>query len=203
MNNERNLKREELTVKDLVTTGIFTALFFIFTIIGGLPFAPNPVLTFYMPIGSVLLCGPIFLLLVAKVPKRWAITTLGIIVGLIFFATGMHWAMDLGYVVMGFIADLAAGTKGYRSVKMNVLSYGLLCLGATGTYIVFFLNPSAWISTMLKNGTEQSYIDTMTASAADWMLAVILLGTAAAAIASGWIGTKLLKRQFERAGITA
>ncbi|GLC78602.1 MptD family putative ECF transporter S component [Lacrimispora brassicae] len=202
MTNQTNLKKEGRTVKDLVTTGIFTALFFIFTIIGGLPFAPNPVLIFYMPIGSALLCGPIFLLLVAKVPKRWTVTTLGIIVGLIFFATGMHWAMDLGYIVMGFIADLVGGMKKYRSVKMNVLSYVLFCLGATGTYIVFFLNPAGWISTMVKNGTEQSYIDAMTASASDWMLAVILLGTAAAAIVSGWIGATLLKKQFERAGIT-
>ncbi|QOX63810.1 MptD family putative ECF transporter S component [Anoxybacterium hadale] len=202
MTNEIYSEIKGLTVKDLVTIGIFTALFFIFTLIGGIPFAPNPVLTFYMPLGSALLCGPIFLLLVAKVPKRWTITILGIIVGLIFFATGMHWAMDLGYMVMGFIADLTAGIKDYKSKKMNILSYVLLCLGATGTYIVFFLDPAGWSSTMLKNGTEQDYLDTMNAAAPPWMLAVILIGTIVAA-ASGWIGAKLLKKQFEKAGLTA
>lgn len=203
MTNEIYFEKKGLTVKDLVTIGIFTALFFIFTLIGGIPFAPNPVLTFYMPLGSALLCGPIFLLLVAKVPKRWTITILGIIVGLIFFATGMHWAMDLGYMVMGFIADLTAGIKDYKSKKMNILSYVLLCLGATGTYIVFFLDPAGWSSTMLKNGTEQDYLDTMNAAAPPWMLAVILIGTILVAAASGWIGAKLLKKQFEKAGLTA
>ena len=141
MVNQTLSQKKDLTVKDLVTIGIFTALFFVFTLIGGLPFAPNPVLTFYQPMGSALLCGPIFLLLAARVPKRWAITILGTIVGLFFFATGMHWAMDIGYILMGIAADLAAGSKKYRSVRMNILSYMILCLGATGSFIVFFAEP--------------------------------------------------------------
>ena len=43
------LNKKGLTVKDLVTIGIFTALFFVFELIGSLPFAPNPALTFYQP----------------------------------------------------------------------------------------------------------------------------------------------------------
>ena len=45
------LNKKGLTVKDLVTIGIFTALFFVFELIGSLPFAPNPALTFYQPFG--------------------------------------------------------------------------------------------------------------------------------------------------------
>ncbi len=73
------LNKKGLTVKDLVTIGIFTALFFVFELIGSLPFAPNPALTFYQPFGIALLCGPVYLLMVAKVPKRgvssfWALS---------------------------------------------------------------------------------------------------------------------------------
>ena len=60
-------KKKGLTVKDLVTIGIFSALFLVFALVGGIFFAPNPVLTFYMPVGSALLCGPIYLLMMAKV----------------------------------------------------------------------------------------------------------------------------------------
>lgn len=52
MSNQVNSLKKGLTVKDLVTTGIFSAIFFVFTLVGGLPFAPNPVLTFYMPMGG-------------------------------------------------------------------------------------------------------------------------------------------------------
>ena len=203
MSNQINPAKKSLTIKDLVTTGIFSAIFLVFTMIGGIFFAPNPVLTFYMPMGAALLCGPVYLLMIAKVQKRWSVTILGIIMGIIWFVTGMHWAFSLGYIGMEIIADLVAGAGDYRNKAVNLLSYMLMSLGGVYTYVVFFIDPQGWASTMLENGTEQSYIDTMSASAPSWLLAVIMIGTLAIAAFSGWIGGKLLKKQFEKAGITA
>ena len=203
MNNRINPAKKGLTVKDLVTTGIFSAIFLVFTLIGSILFAPNPVLTFYMPMGAALLCGPVYLLMIAKVQKRWSVTILGIVMGIIWFVTGMHWAFSLGYIGMGIIADLVAGAGHYRNKVVNLLSYMLMSLGSVYTYVGFFIDPQGWASTMLENGTEQSYIDTMSASAPSWLLAVIIIGTLAIAAFSGWIGGKLLKKQFEKAGITA
>ena len=203
MSNQINPAKKSLTIKDLVTTGIFSAIFLVFTMIGGIFFAPNPVLTFYMPMGAALLCGPVYLLMIAKVQKRWSVTILGIIMGIIWFVTGMHWAFSLGYIGMGIIADLVAGAGDYRNKAVNLLSYMLMSLGGVYTYVVFFIDPQGWASTMLENGTEQSCIDTMSASAPSWLLAVIIIGTLAIAAFSGWIGGKLLKKQFEKAGITA
>ena len=203
MSNQINPAKKSLTIKDLVITGIFSAIFLVFTMIGGIFFAPNPVLTFYMPMGAALLCGPVYLLMIAKVQKRWSVTILGIVMGIIWFVTGMHWAFSLGYIGMGIIADLVAGAGHYRNKAVNLLSYMLMSLGGVYTYLVFFTDPQGWASTMLENGTEQSYIDTMSASAPSWLLAVIMIGTLAIAAFSGWIGGKLLKKQFEKAGITA
>ena len=154
-------RKKGLTVKDLVTVGIFSAMFLVFALVGGIFFAPNPVLTFYMPVGSALLCGPVYLLMLAKAPKRFAVSILGAILCIVWFVTGMHWAMALGYLVLGIIADLVAGAGQYKSRKINSLSYILLSLGGTGSYLMFFVNPDGWAKTMLGNGTEQSYIDTM------------------------------------------
>ena len=82
-------QKNSLTIKDLVTTGIFSALCFILVLLGGVFFGANPVLTFWMPVGSALLAGPVFLLLIAKVPKHGPLTIVGIITGLIFFVTGL------------------------------------------------------------------------------------------------------------------
>lgn len=191
-----------LTMKNLVTVGIFSALFLIFALVGGIFFAPNPVLTFYMPVGSALLCGPVYLLMLAKVPKRWAVTILGAILCFIWFVTGMHWAMALGYLVMGIAADLAAGAGKYRSKLINSISYVLLSLGGAGSYLVFFADPDAWARTMLGNGTEQSYIDTMRTTGTTGILIIMLVGTILAAAVSAWIGCRMLRKQFERAGIT-
>lgn len=203
MSRQTRENKKGLTVKDLVTTGIFTALLFITMLVGGIFFAPNPVLTFYQPLGSALLGGTVLMLLIAKVPKRGSISIVGILIGIIWFAMGMHWAMDIGYMIGGILGDLIAGSKQYKSKVLNIIAYICLSLGATGTYICFFADREKWCSYMLEGGTAASYIDTMNATATNWMLAVILLGTLVIAALSGFVGITLLKKQFEKAGITA
>lgn len=155
-----------------------------------------------MPVGSALLCGPVYLLMLAKVQKRWTVTILGAILCIIWFVIGMHWAMALGYLLMGIVTDLVAGTGEYKSKKINSLSYILLSLGGTASYLVFFANPDGWAKTMLGNGTEQSYIDTMRSTGSAWIMTVMLAGTIIAATVSAFVGCKMLKKQFEKAGIT-
>ena len=198
--NQSSVKKG-MAVKDLVTVGIFSALFLVFAFVGGIFFAPNPVLTFYMPVGSALLCGPVYLLMLAKVQKRFAVTDLGAILCIIWFVTGMHWAMALGYLIMGIVADLVAGAGQYKSKKINSLSYILISLGGTASYLVFFANPDGWAKTMLGNGTEQSYIDTMRNTGTVWIMIIMLAGTVLAAAFSAFVGCKMLRRQFEKAGI--
>ena len=192
-----------LTVKDLVTTGIFTALLLVFILAGGVFFATNPVLTFFMPAGSGLLAGPVYLLLVAKVHKRWSLSIMGVIIGTLWFVTGMHWAFALGYLIMAVVADFVAGAGQYKSRKLNSLSYILFSLGGTGSYLVFFADPSGWAQTMLGNGTEQSYIDTMQAAASTEIMIAMFAAALIASAISAFVGCKMLKKQFEKAGIAA
>lgn len=203
MSNRANSMNKGLSVKDLVTTGIFTALVFVFIFVGSIFFAPNPVLTFFMPAGGGLLAGPAFLLMIAKVQKRWSLSIMGVVICIIWFVTGMHWAMALGYLVMAIVADFVAGAGKYRSKKLNSLAYILFSLGSTGTYILFFVDPNGWAQTMLGNGTEQSYIDTMQATANIGILVAMFAAVLITSAISAFVGCKLLKKQFEKAGITA
>lgn len=110
--------------------------------------------------------------------------------------------MALSYLVMGIVADLVAGAGGYESKKINSLSYILISLGGTASYLVFFADPDGWAKTMLGNGTEQSYIDTMRSTGTTWIMVIMLAGTILVAAISAFIGCKMLRRQFEKAGIT-
>lgn len=103
---------------------------------------------------------------------------------------------------MGIAADLAAGAGAYKRKALNTLSYILISLGGTASYLVFFADPDGWAKTMLGSGTEQSYIDTMRSSGTTWILLAMLAGTVLAALISAFIGSKMLKKQFEKAGIT-
>ena len=122
MSNQINPAKKSLTIKDLVTTGIFSAIFLVFTMIGGIFFAPNPVLTFYMPMGAALLCGPVYLLMIAKVQKRWSVTILGIIMGIIWFVIAPQFANGEKQVInIPLIGDMTVDKsdleKLYRYIK--------------------------------------------------------------------------------------
>lgn len=194
-------KENKLQVKDLIMIGVFSALYFVLNMVGGMPFAMNPILTFYQPMGSAFLSGIIFMFLIAKAPKRGTIAILSVIMCILRFATGMHWAMGVGTLIAGIIAEIIAGSKSYKNKKMNMLSFGIFALGDIGTFLVYFINPESWSNAMIKKGTDISYIESMNAAAANWMIYVIVIGTFLVALLSAWIGMKLLKKQFEKAGI--
>lgn len=128
---------------------------------------------------------------------------MGILIGIVWFVTGMHWAFALGYMIMGIVADFVAGAGQYKSKKINILSYILFSLGGTGSYLVFFADPEGWAQTMLGNGTEQGYIDTMRATANTGILIAMFVAVLVTAAISSLIGSRMLKKQFEKAGITA
>ena len=203
MTNETNIKKQKLTVKELITVGIFSAIIFICIALSGGPFAMFPALTFYYPVGGSLLAGPVYLLLIAKVPKSGPIFIAGLLMAIFCYVTGMHIGMTVGYLVGSALADLVAWIGCYKSIKINILSYIVFCLGGTGSYIAYFINPQVWVRRMLEKGTPQEYLNTMAATVNRWILITMLAGTVLVALFSGFVGSKLLKKQFEKAGIPA
>lgn len=203
MQTSMRSEKKGLTARDLVTCGVFIALYFVFMMAGSILFAPNPVLTFLMPAGAALLTGPVYLLLVAKVPKHGPIIILGVVEGLIMFVTGMYWLWSVALVVLGVVADLVAGAGGFRNKNLNVASFLVFSLNPMGSYLMLWIDPSGYASYLTGKGTEQAYMDTMVATGTDWMLPAMVALTLACALVSALVGRRLLKKQFERAGVTA
>ena len=168
-----------LAARDLVTTGIFSALYLVFMMVGGMFFASNPVLTFWMPAASALLTGPVYLLLVAKVPKHGPL------------------------VVLGVVADVVAGVGGFRNKALNLVAFVVYSLSPMGSYLMLWVDPSGYASYLVGKGAEQAYMDTMFSTATSWMLPAMLVATVACAVVSGLVGMRLLRRQFAKAGMTA
>lgn len=195
--------KQGLTVKDLVTTGIFSALFCVVTMVGGMFFVPNPVLTFIMPLSVALLTGPVYLLILAKVPKHGPVIILGSLMGLIMFITGMYWMWTVAYIVLAIAADLISGAGKFKSMKLNILGFMVFSLNTIAPYMMIWVNQRNFAEYLLGKGTEQSYMDTMIATAQDWMLPAMIIGTLVCALISALFGKRLLKKQFEKAGIVA
>lgn len=117
------MSKKGLTTRDLITTGILAALYVVCAFIGELIFGFFPVLTFLCPLSIALLCGPVFMLIIAKVPKHGPIFITGILVGGVLFVTGMYWLMCLAYIILGVVAELVAGSTNFKSKTRNLFAY--------------------------------------------------------------------------------
>lgn len=196
-------KKKGLSVRVLVTTGIFSALYIVFMCIGALFFAPNPMLTFLTPLGIALLTGPVYLLFVSMTARYGAITIFGAITGLLIIATGMFWLWALACLVFGFLADLLAGIGGYRNKPLNILSFLVYSLSPFGSYVMLVVNQDAYVRYLVGKGTDPAYMETMLSTFRAWMIPAMLAGTLLCGTLSALLGWYLLKKQFEKAGVAS
>ena len=113
MNNKKN----SLQTGDFISIGVFSMIYFaVAFVIGGVA-QMTPITFPFMPMIVALFAGSIFMLYAAKIPKRGAISILGILAGLLLFITGMFWMMSAFFIALGFIADIIAASGDFKSFK--------------------------------------------------------------------------------------
>lgn len=68
---------------------------------------------------------------------------MGVVICIIWFVTGMHWAFALGYLIMAVVADFVAGAGQYKSKKLNSLAYILFSWAVLDRISFSLLIPTA------------------------------------------------------------
>ena len=119
------------------------------------------------------------------------------------FVTGMYWLWSVFLVVLGIVGDLIAGAGGFRSKPLNIASFLAFSLNPLGSYLMLWLDPAGYSTYLVEKGTEQAYMDTMVATGADWVLPAMIVLTLVCALVSALAGMRMLRKQFEKAGMTA
>ena len=192
-----------LGTRDLITLGVYSVLYVVVMFIAGMPFAFSPVLTYALPVSAAFFCAPVYLLLVAKVPRRGAVAILGAVVGLVLFVTGMFWLWAVAALVLGVAAGEIAALGRFRSPGLNTVSYVVLALAPLASYVMVWINQQSYRAYLVGKGTDDSYMNTMIAAANRWLLVAIVVGTLLAAWLGTLLGRRMLARHFTRAGIVA
>ena len=85
--------------RDLITVGIFTALYFVINFLFMLLSGLHPYLWVFMPAIDALFAGIPFMLACAKVPKFGTVLIIGMVPSLIYFITGMFTPLIVGLML--------------------------------------------------------------------------------------------------------
>lgn len=185
--------------KDLITTGIFTAIYFVIIMaVAMLGYVPVfiPLLAVICP----LVGGIPYMLFASKVRCFGMVTIMGVLMGIIIGMGGMGVFVFATGPIFGLLADFVLRAGGYSSVKHAILSHGVLCMWLIGNYIPIVLTRDAYRESLVA-GYGQEYADALMGLIPDWSLIVLLVALFVCGCAGAWIGHKVFKKHFERAGI--
>ncbi len=197
------MKSTKLVGKDLILTGALTAVMFvIYMAVSIVMSLAGPVTNVFYPPAVSVANGIVMMLLLAKVPKFGALSIAGVIQGLLTFLMGAFWTVGTGLIVGALIADfLIIGTKEISTKKMiaaySVFS-GIFTFGAISPMKIF---RDAFMELTLSNGISQEYVDGLKAMTEWPMLTVIIITGFVGGLIGGFIGLKVLKKHFVKAGL--
>lgn len=187
-----------LNVKDLINVGIYTAICAAICCVIAMT-GVVPIMMVLLVVLVPILTGIPYMLFLTKVKKFGMILILNVLMGALMWVTGMSfYALAVG-TVSGLIAEFIFRAGKYKNKWLGILAYAISGIYCWANYFGIFFNAEAYFSTRQKFGQE--YIDAVTKLLPVWMCPVLLIVDIACGIIGGWIGTKVLKKHFEKAGI--
>ena len=197
-----NKGNNSLQTKDYISIGVFSLIYFVIAFgIGGIA-QMTPVTFPFMPMIVALFAGSIFMLYTAKIPKRGAVSILGILAGILLFITGMFWMMSAFFILLGFIADYIISSGDFKSFRRNLTAYCIFALAPMGAYIPMVVMPVQFDKFMQRKGNFSSFAGVIKSIGFNWWaIPAMILGTVICGAIGGFIGKKLLRKHFEKAGI--
>lgn len=196
------MNKNKLTVKDLVNIGVFSALYMIVSFILMMPMAIAPLLWLLWPAITGIFVGTIYILLMAKVPKKGAALLLGVITAIIYFGIGeCTWTILLSFVVAGIVTEIIRGVLGYRNQTSIILSCGTLTIGFIGSPLPMWLFQKSYMESIISMGMDPAYVNELQRLISPLSFIGFALIAFLGGVIGAFIGSKMLRKHFEKAGI--
>lgn len=189
-----------LKPKDLITVGIFTALYFVvFFGFGMLGFFGPAVHAVGIVLGS-LANGIVFALYVTRIRKPGMVFLTAIVSSLLMVLTGHAWTTLVTAAVFSALAELVLARGHYRSARASVIAYGVFSLWVAGPILPLYLQHDAYIANIGEQMGED-YARAWDTLFSPTFMAVLLVAVFLASCLGGLLGQKMLRKHFVRAGI--
>lgn len=196
------MNSNKLTVANLISIGVYTAIYFILVAIATFASALVPGLSnVFLPALAALISGTVYMLLVAKVQKFGAISIMGIVMGIFFFVSGHFILSFAANVVFGVLADYVASKGNYKNKKLIMISYILFSYGLTGPILPLWFMKDSYISNLEARGKSAEYISNVFNFITTGSFFICIVSILICAIIGGLFGMKMVKKHFVKAGI--
>lgn len=192
------MTRDKLKVKDLVTIGVFAVIYFVLMFSVGM-IGVVPILFLVYPTILGLVTGTPIMLFMAKVRKPWALFILGMISPLVMFAMGHTYVLPTISLIVMILAELIRRKGGYKSFKYEMISFAVFNTWICGSLMQMLLAKKKYIELSMMMGKD--YVQTLERLITYPNMALVYIGAILGGIGGAYIGRKILKKHFIKAGI--
>jgi energy-coupling factor transport system substrate-specific component len=193
------MKENKLTSKDLITTGIYTALYIACIFVVGMFNAIPIFYPIFMFVGPLIIGIPMILYFL-KIEKFGMLTITGVIMGVFFYISGYTWISLACIIPAALLADIVLKIGGYKKFKSITLSYMCISLGIiAGPANLIFAGESYWDN--IRKSMGDQYADQLAKYMPDWMFPVGLILLAIGAFFGALLGRQMMNKHFKKAGI--
>lgn len=194
------MKTEKLRIKDLVTIGVFTVIYFVVMFISGM-IGMVPILFLANPAMAGITTGIVMMLFMAKVQKPYAVFILGIICALIVLAMGNTHIVLIHTIIIMVIAELLRKKGEYKSFKYNMISFAVFNTWNCGIIMQIALAKDRFIEMANARNMRQEFTTGLLSLINYRNILLVYIAAIVGAIIGAYIGKLFLKKHFEKAGI--
>ncbi|MDR1068608.1 MAG: MptD family putative ECF transporter S component [Clostridiales Family XIII bacterium] len=197
-----NNAQARLRAGDLITTGIFTLLFFVVVFVFAMLFTTIPLMQPFIVCADAVFGGAIFLYLATKVRKFGAVSIMSFIIGLVMCLAGHFWPCLIFGAVFGLLADFLCSRGGYKKFAWNTAGYAAMMLGiALDGYSPMLFFEETFRQSRLDMGMSGEIIQQILDIIRGPMIIAAFAGAVICSVIGALIGKALLKKHFEKAGL--
>ncbi|MDR3147763.1 MAG: MptD family putative ECF transporter S component [Treponema sp.] len=191
---------KKLPAKDLITVGIFCAIYFVVMFIVVMTTGILPLLWLFEGAFIGIVCGTVYMLFLTRVRRFGMISLMGTLLGIVMVLMGSMWPVLVFAVLSALIADLITKQGNYTSLRAGLAGYCVFGIWPVGTALPLWLARDAYLE-YTAAGYGADYAEGLASLTPLWILPLMLITAVVGSCIGGLIGKGILKKHFERNGI--
>lgn len=196
-------ERKWIGFRDIVLIAVLSALTIVVQLLAGVPFMAVPQLMMFVSVGIIMVvCGPIWVLLMSKAPRRGAAFLFVAVQALYYLIIGQVF-ISLAFLLCAVLAEVVLLGNGYKNPLRIGLSYMVFAAFYTlASYLPYLILADQYIAQLSAVGTPQASIDTMMGwFASPLMILLATLNSILWAAVGAYLGYRMRKKHFAPAGV--
>ncbi|MEL4211807.1 MptD family putative ECF transporter S component [Corynebacterium bovis] len=186
--------------RDLVTVGIFTVILAVINVVCNMIGAFGPEVQPFGAVVAVIVNGIPFALFIRRVHGFGLVTITATLLSLISGLAGDAFVGVPIAFVLGLIADLVIRSGGYRDAGRTILGYGIFGIYPVGSLLPLLFMRDDIIARYAQNSDPEwarRFSDFLSTPMVLAMIVILFV----ASLIGGWLGQRVLRTYFSRAGL--